>query len=177
MTGEIRTHTRPRSQRGALTGLSYGHRDDGRNRTCVSEGCSFAPRRSATSSIHRRNNESMAFVTRALLPSPRPSPSKGEGSQHAGQGSNLSLPALEAGAPPLELPARVVAINQCAGKDSNLRWVHGTISSTGRCNRRSATCAKTPRGRGGSTIESTWKDSNLQPRAPEARALPNCATR
>ena len=45
----------------------------------MSGGCSSAPRRSATSSHLKM--------------------------QHAGQGSNLSLPVLETGVPPLELPA------------------------------------------------------------------------
>ena len=55
--------------------------DDGRNRTCVSGGCSSAPL-------------PLGHVV--------------VGHQHAGQGSNLSLPDLEAGAPPLGLPAREV---------------------------------------------------------------------
>ena len=77
--------------------LSYSHHhkeDDGRNRTCVSGGCSSAPHRSATSSLAN--------------------------TQHAGLGSNQSLPDLEAGAPPLGLPA-YRREQKCAGKESNLR--------------------------------------------------------
>lgn len=112
----------------ALPCLSYGHTDDGWNRTSVDGDCSPAPCRSATSSTARSPGFlpplalAHAMGLHAATVAPR---------QHAGQGLNLSLPALEAGVPPLELPAR----------------------------------------------QSAWKDSNLRPRAPEARALPNCATR
>jgi hypothetical protein len=104
--------TRTRFTASCSTNLSYGHRDHGRNRTCVSGLCRPAPHRSATWSCSN--------VTRAA------------------QGSNLPLPDLESGVPPLELPAQ--SSSQCAGRDSNPRRPMAS-GSTGRRNCRSATCA------------------------------------
>ena len=70
--------------------LSYGHTDHDRNRTCIT---GFA-------------DPHLAIRSRGPI-------------KRAGQGSNLPLPDLEAGVPPLELPAHCCTFSRCVGRDLN----------------------------------------------------------
>src|SRR5205814_1431398 len=112
----------------------------------------------------------LRFLTGVAVPrlADRPHGQKQSQLQRAEQGSNLSSPGLEAGVPPLELSAL------------NINAQDRTRTCVGHrpAGLQSATfAALSPARRDLSSFQSAWKDSNLRPRAPEARALPNCATR
>ena len=126
--------------------LSYGHMDHDRNRTCMS---GFADPHAAPG---RRRDFAFGHVVRIKC---------------AGQGSNLPLPDLEAGVPPLELPAH-------HGNSMRREGLEPPCISKERAGLRPAAL---PFCHLRVSEKSAWKDSNLRSRAPEARALPSYATR
>lgn len=93
----------------------------------------------------------------------------GHALEHAVKGSNLPTPDLEAGVPPLGLTARcdcrwpaadleTQSAIRCVGRESNPRLPGANRVTAGR------NAILPP------TQKSAWEDSNLHPRAPEARA-------
>jgi hypothetical protein len=100
--------------------LSYGHREHGRSRTCLS---GFAGRRLAARLHARFAGHSRTFLQKRAV-----------------QGSNLPPPDLESGIPPLKNFRRTFS-RHCVERDSNPRRPLGASGSTDRRICRSATYA------------------------------------
>ena len=104
--------------------------------------------------------------------------------KRAAQGSNLPLPDLESGVPPLELPAQSFSVDAQGGTRTPVGQRPAALQAAAIAALPPARLSLRRRGspprRGGRqggegsarSSQSAWKGSNLRPRVPETRALP-----